>query len=1017
MAHHGHQMAARPAPAAYGAPVAIHAPAAPAGTFAPGTKIQVGSHRVIIQKYLSEGGFAHVYLVKLPKPFNGTDLAVLKRVAVPDKEALKGMRIEVETMKRLKGHKPIVFYMDSHASEMRGGGYEVFLLMEYCNGGGLIDFMNTRLQHRLTEPEILQIFTDIAEGVACMHYLKPPLLHRDLKVENVLITTDGTKRRFKLCDFGSASPPKPAPQTVVECRLLDEDVQKHTTMQYRSPEMIDVYRKQPIDEKSDIWALGVLLYKLCYYTTPFEDQGQLAILNASYKFHTHPNFSDRLKRLIASMLREDQKARPNIYQVLKESCAMQNRAVPIHDIYSGASRSDDAASATSKPSPAPVVGATFSPPPQEKQSIPDITPMRRGRVPLAAQAPPHKPSPSPGRVTSGDPFAALDTKAAPPSSAQDELSSRFPSLDQFSLLHDKGTKFSFDSPTSPPGQNPDLSQKVTEHLADEAFARPADESPEPVEPPRPRTITPAVAPASGHASPSLRSPPPTVDVKKTASAPPKPSEMSRASAIIIKNPELQAISAQSTQRYTSTATGSSPPLGIEKRGAPIWRVPSADHHRSTSLPRQPDNPSLRVRADEPRAASPRIINSLQPPQHQASSSSRPSLEGGRPSAEYLGTVPSAKTSQRERPASTHLESSLDFLRERQNASKNSPSPLPSPGFLDQSPSPGLPQEEETNIESNVEFLRSIEESNAKKDRSSWHIKKSSVSSTSSGSKNIFAGKFGDAFKRFEQQPASRRTPSPQKELDRRDLTPIAGSEATDGRSDDGRAHDIDELSPERRREMERLQLEEEERRVEAAQAEYRQRKAAQGQSGKAPALPPKPAGGSSRAISIQNRMQSLLDESQRGPVTRTAQGYGVYSDTAHASSRVEKQLPEIPRKPISTMPPPQTRDQDIIVNKLRHPSSEPLPSVRPVAGAKPPAPRKPIHLNNIPTGGSTASKPAAIAPNRPVGAGPSDDSGPSMTSREKDDYLSDFSKRFPSLSAIEMVETDIDADAGSGSRR
>lgn len=282
------------------APAASSSTTAPAGTFAPGTKIQVGSHRVIIQKYLSEGGFAHVYLVKTPTPINGTDQAVLKRVAVPDKEALRGMRNEVETMKRLKGHRAIVTYIDSHASELRNGmGYEVFLLMEYCNGGGLIDFMNTRLQHRLTEPEILNIFADVAEGVACMHYLKPPLLHRDLKVENVLISTSPAgSRRFKLCDFGSAAQPHAAPTTTVECRLMDEDVQKHTTMQYRSPEMIDVYRKLPIDEKSDIWALGVLLYKLCYYTTPFEEQGQLAILNASYKFPSYPAFSERLKKLI-----------------------------------------------------------------------------------------------------------------------------------------------------------------------------------------------------------------------------------------------------------------------------------------------------------------------------------------------------------------------------------------------------------------------------------------------------------------------------------------------------------------------------------------------------------------------------------------------------------------------------------------------------------------------------------------------------------------------------------------------
>ena len=62
--------------------------------------------------------------------------------------------------------------------------------------------------------------------------------------------------------------------------------------------MVDVYRKLPIDEKSDIWALGVLLYKLCYYTTPFEAQGQLAILNASFKYPSYPMFSDKLKKLI-----------------------------------------------------------------------------------------------------------------------------------------------------------------------------------------------------------------------------------------------------------------------------------------------------------------------------------------------------------------------------------------------------------------------------------------------------------------------------------------------------------------------------------------------------------------------------------------------------------------------------------------------------------------------------------------------------------------------------------------------
>jgi AP2-associated kinase len=287
--------------AAYRAPAPIAVSNAPPGTFTPGTKVQVGSHRVTIEKYLSEGGFAHVYLVRVPKSDNGTpETAVLKRVACADKDALANMRTEVETMKKLKGHSKIVTYMDSHASQLKTGGYEVFLLMEFCSGGGLIDFMNTRLQHRLTEPEILHIFSDVVEGVATMHYLKPPLLHRDLKVENVLITTVGGNKIYKLCDFGSTAPPRPAATTAAEGRLIEDDVQRHTTLQYRSPEMIDVYRKQPIDEKSDIWALGVLLYKLCYYTTPFEEVGQMAILNATFKYPSYPQFSDRIKKLIGA---------------------------------------------------------------------------------------------------------------------------------------------------------------------------------------------------------------------------------------------------------------------------------------------------------------------------------------------------------------------------------------------------------------------------------------------------------------------------------------------------------------------------------------------------------------------------------------------------------------------------------------------------------------------------------------------------------------------------------------------
>ena len=101
----------------------------------------------------------------------------------------------------LKGHPNIVFLIDAAWHRMANGTFEVFILMEFCPGGGIIDMMNRRLRERLTEGEILQIFVDTCEGVAAMHNLRPALLHRDLKVENIL---QSSATLFKLCDFGSA---------------------------------------------------------------------------------------------------------------------------------------------------------------------------------------------------------------------------------------------------------------------------------------------------------------------------------------------------------------------------------------------------------------------------------------------------------------------------------------------------------------------------------------------------------------------------------------------------------------------------------------------------------------------------------------------------------------------------------------------------------------------------------------------------------------------------------------------
>lgn len=730
------------------------------------------------------------------------------------------------------------------------------------------------------------------------------------------------------------------------------------------------------------------------------------------------------------MLRENQKSRPNIYQVLREGCAMQGQEVPIKDVRSAPcsrnvwytyipqiysseahskSRTRTESSGESSAQSTPVVGAVFSPEKPQKQAIPDVVPMRRGRLPATTSTPQPKPTPSPQRV-SGDPFAALDSSQ--PSGTADELSSRFPTLDQFDLLHNKGLGFDFDSPSTPSQGTPangDAGHRVSQQLADEVFAVPSASVPSASDRQAAVSGTP---PAQAQAQDTP--PPPGYTGKKPASAPPRPAEMSRAQSIIASNPELHAISTKSN--YVSTGTMTTP-----RETVPAYRFPPSDQQRPVSGVLQPDStPQSWSRTEEVPAVQKPTLQSQVHMRHP--SSSRPSLEGGRPSADLLdlaNSPPRRSLGDRQRPSSTHLESNIDFLRERESAKSQGPSThqrIPSMGFKSQ-PSQESVLEDNTNIESNVDFLRSMEDEK-KRDRSSKHMKRGSVSSLS-GTKNILSGKFGDAFKRFEvshpphgSQPPLDRSPSPPMHDERPRLTPIAGSEATDGRSDDGHLVDTvdDDETPEMRRELERQRLEEEERRVEAAAAAYRQRVS----NKEAPTLPPRPVTGSARAVSIQNRVQSLLSEEQKSAanVPRTAHGYGVYSDAASAATRPEKRAPEVPRKPVVTRPVSHIPSGTASASAPR--SVTPLPAVgpKPGTGAKPPAPKKPVHLNNIPTGATPGSPSAQASYQEAVPSGVSLD----MTPGQKEEYIRDFSKRFPSLGAIEMVERDLTAESGRAGR-
>src|SRR3989338_7788963 len=184
-------------------------------------------------------------------------------------------------------------------SQGRGGsdGF-VLMLMPLCSRGSLYDEIVNRYPTKqyFTDRGVLKIFEEVCHGVAVLHSKRPrPIIHRDLKVENVLFDEH---LQAQVCDFGSATDRYISP-TSMRKDLIEEEIQAATTLVYRAPECIEFFSEYLITEKMDIWALGCVLFKTMYFEDAFAE-GALAIVNV--KPATPPaarQFSRALQELYA----------------------------------------------------------------------------------------------------------------------------------------------------------------------------------------------------------------------------------------------------------------------------------------------------------------------------------------------------------------------------------------------------------------------------------------------------------------------------------------------------------------------------------------------------------------------------------------------------------------------------------------------------------------------------------------------------------------------------------------------
>ncbi|MEA3308980.1 MAG: serine/threonine-protein kinase [Chloroflexota bacterium] len=213
----------------------------------------LGKYRLV--EKLGQGGMAQVYKAYQPDLDRYVAIKILHPHLTGDEDFAARFRQEARAIAALE-HPHIVRVYDFDADEG-----VAFLVMEHLAGDSLKSHLHCR-EKRMDLEEVERIVGALANALDHAH--RQGVVHRDLKPSNVLITTNG---RPVLTDFGIAR--------MVDTATITESGGTLGTPAYMSPEQC---RGEPGDARSDIYALGVLLYQLCVGRVPFNADTPYAII-------------------------------------------------------------------------------------------------------------------------------------------------------------------------------------------------------------------------------------------------------------------------------------------------------------------------------------------------------------------------------------------------------------------------------------------------------------------------------------------------------------------------------------------------------------------------------------------------------------------------------------------------------------------------------------------------------------------------------------------------------------------
>uniref|UniRef100_A0AAQ5ZC86 non-specific serine/threonine protein kinase n=1 Tax=Amphiprion ocellaris TaxID=80972 RepID=A0AAQ5ZC86_AMPOC len=261
-------------------------------------------------KKIGEGSFGKAILVKSKGDGHQYVIKEIGISGMSSKERQES-RKEVAVLANMS-HPNIVQYQESFEE----GGC-LYIVMDYCEGGDLFKKINSQKGILFSEEQILDWFVQICLALKHVHDRK--ILHRDIKSQNIFLTKDGT---VQLGDFGIA-------------RVLNSTVELARTCigtpYYLSPEICE---NKPYNNKSDIWALGCVLYEMCTLKHAFEAGNMknlvLKIIRGSYP-PVSVHYSQELRSLLAQLFKRNPRERPSVSSILDKpflSCRIEKFLTP-----------------------------------------------------------------------------------------------------------------------------------------------------------------------------------------------------------------------------------------------------------------------------------------------------------------------------------------------------------------------------------------------------------------------------------------------------------------------------------------------------------------------------------------------------------------------------------------------------------------------------------------------------------------------------------------------------------------